>query len=545
MPAQQPPSGPSSKAPPDHTPAGSTPINKLPAWQSFVRLAQQQTPNANSLNIIDAAGLTLDISAQRHSAALNDALDQLLAARHFNAQREQLLEGGQVNRTENRAAWHTALRAPAPTNQDIARERARVNNFVRLADSERRWRNIVHIGIGGSDWGVRLAVRAFGYTGLWRQVRFVSNIDGHAIAGGLAGLDPRDTLVVLASKSFTTAETLQNGQQAVQWLKNAGLPDPWKHVVAITARPDRAQEWGLNPEHIFHLWDWVGGRFSLWSAIGLTTALAVNSDVVAGMHSGAAAMDAHFAAAPTHANAPIQMAMAGIINRSILDYGSLNIAPYDFRLTELVPYLQQLDMESLGKSVLHDGQAVNIPTGPAVWGMPGTDAQHTFFQWLHQSSDGAPVDFIVCQHADHGWHKNHQSLLANCLAQREALLQGKSYEQALKECLDEGIPKQQATWLARHRTHPGGRPSSLIVLPRLSPFTLGALLALYEHKVFVQSILWGINAFDQWGVEYGKRLADNISIQLQQGQAAPAPSGHDASTTHWINTFRGNGQPAN
>src|SRR5690606_17288470 len=226
----------------------------------------------------------------------------------------------------------------------------------------------------------------------------------------------------------------------------------------------------------------------------------------------------NFAQAPMEQNAPVQMALAGVVNRSVLGYGSLNIAPYDFRLASLVPYVQQLEMESLGKSVDLDGRPVDVPTGPAVWGMPGTDAQHTFFQWLHQGSDGAPVDFIVCQQADHGWPEHHTSLLANCLAQREALLQGKSYDAALQECLNAGVPPERAAKVAHHRVHPGGRPSNLIVLSRLSPYTLGALLAMYEHKVFVQGLIWGINPFDQWGVEYGKVLAQGITAQLS-GQA--------------------------
>nr|WP_257215222.1 glucose-6-phosphate isomerase [Pollutimonas harenae] len=507
----------------------------MPEWAAFKDAASQSSIDVSKLRIIQAAGLSLDLSGQRHSPVLSEAAQALLAARNFTQMRERLLTGGIANPTEERAAWHTALRAPTP-NPEVATERQRLNAFVRLADSERRWRNIVHIGIGGSDWGVRLAVGAFGYAGTWRQVRFVANIDGHAIQGGLAGLDPHDTLIVLASKSFTTAETLQNGQRALEWLQAAGVEDPYKQVVAITARPDVAQAWGVPAAHVFKLWDWVGGRFSLWSAVSLTTALAVSSDVVAGMQAGATAMDNHFAEAPIEQNAPVQMALAGIVNRNALGYGSLNIAPYDFRLANLVPYLQQLEMESLGKSVDLDGDTIDIATGPAVWGMPGTDAQHTFFQWLHQGSDGAPVDFIVCQAADHGWAEHHQSLLANCLAQREALLNGKTYDEALKECLDAGAAQEKAEQLARHRVHPGGRPSSLIVLPRLSPYALGALLALYEHKVFVQGTIWGINPFDQWGVEYGKVLAKGIAAQLS-GQVPADGTAQDASTAHWVKTF--------
>ncbi len=513
-----------------------TPLNKLAEWHNLQNLAHKTPINNKSLRVIEAAGISLDISAQHYSAELSKAAELLLQARDFNKKRLQLFNGDIVNTTECRAAWHTALRSPDPKHPEILEERQRVNAFVREADSERRWRNVVHIGIGGSDWGVRLAVQAFGYSGTWRQVRFVSNIDGHAIEGGLAGLDPLETLVVIASKSFTTSETLENALRAVQWLKNSSLKNPFDHVVAVTANTRKATEWGVKPEHVFKIWDWIGGRFSIWSAVSITTALAVGTDVLAGMHSGAAAMDEHFRSAELTHNAPVQMAIAGVVNRSILGYGSLNIAPYDFRLANLVPYIQQLEMESLGKSVLVDGKPAEVSTGPAVWGMPGTDAQHTFFQWLHQSSDGAPVDFIVCQHAQHAWANHHTSLLANCLAQREALINGKSYDQALQECLDSGMNINDAKSLANHRVHTGGRPSNLIVLSRLSPYTLGALLALYEHKVFTQATIWGINPFDQWGVEYGKRLADGITQALKPD--GKVENKHDASTAYWLNIFK-------
>ncbi|MDN5843371.1 MAG: glucose-6-phosphate isomerase, partial [Alcaligenaceae bacterium] len=281
-------------------------------------------------------------------------------------------------------------------------------------------------------------------------------------------------------------------------------------------------------------------RFSIWSAVSLTTALAVGSDVLAGMQAGAAAMDEHFAKAAPEVNAPVRMALAGVVNRSVLGHGSLNIAPYDSRLANLVPYVQQLEMESLGKSVDLAGRSVGVPTGPVVWGMPGTDAQHTFFQWLHQGSDGAPVDFILCRRADHHWPGHHRQLVANCLAQREALMRGKSLDEALQEGLDAGEPPQRAQWLARHRVLAGGRPNHLIVLPRLSPHSLGALLALYEHKVFVQGLIWGIDPFDQWGVEYGKVLAKGILRELEAGPGdGGADAAHDASTRYWVDDLRG------
>src|SRR5690606_38857302 len=374
------------------------PLATAPEWATFLNAGREAPISLEQVRILEAAGLALDMTGQVWSPSLIERGKSLLSTRDFSRHRDRFLSGELINTTEERAAWHTMLRAPAPV-ESVNAERQRMIEFVRNADSERRWRNIVHIGIGGSDWGVRLTVGAFGYAGMWRQVRFAASIDGHAIEGALAGLNPHDTLIVLASKSFTTAETLQNGRRAIEWQRNAGVEDPYENLMVVTACPDLAKAWGARDSQIFRLWDWVGGRFSLWSSVGLTTALAVGSDVVAGMHAGAAAMDAHFASAPFEKNAPIQMALAGIVNRNALGYASLNIAPYDFRLANLVPYLQQLEMESLGKSVDLDGDPIGIPTGPAVWGMPGTDAQHTFFQWLHQSSDGAPVDFIVCQEA--------------------------------------------------------------------------------------------------------------------------------------------------
>ena len=507
----------------------------MPEWADFERAAKSSSIDPSRLAIINAAGIELDSSGQYASVALDEAAEALLAARDFEGQRQRLLAGEIVNITEDRAAWHSVLRAPA-AQPEVAAERQRLIEFIHTADTERRWRNIVHIGIGGSDWGVRLAVAAFGYAGTWRRIHFAANIDGHAIQGALSGFDPHDTLIVMASKYFTTSETLENGLRAREWLTAAGVTDPCKQMIAITARPDVAREWGIPDAHIFKLWDWVGGRFSLWSAVSLTTALAVSADVVAGMQAGAAAMDKHFAEAPIKENAPLQMALSGVVNRSVLGYGSLNIAPYDFRLANLVPYIQQLEMESLGKSVDITGAPVDVPTGPAVWGMPGTDAQHTFFQWLHQGSDGAPVDFIICAQADHGWPNHHRILLANCLAQRQALLRGKSYDEALAECLEAGMPEEKAVWLARHRVYGGGRPSNLVVLPRLSPYTLGALVALYEHKVFVQGLIWGINPFDQWGVEYGKVLAQDLTRQLTG--TTPCCPHHDASTAHWVNRLK-------
>jgi len=512
------------------------PLHLVPEWAAFQDAARQTGRTVGALRILDAAGIKVDLSAQALSPRLDQAAQALLDARGFARARADLFGGGEVNATEGRAAWHTMLRAPSPV-AEVARERARLLAFVQNADSERRWHNVLHIGIGGSDWGTRLTAAAFGYRRSWRQIRFVSNIDGHAIESGISGLDPHDTLVVLVSKSFATAETLENGRRAVEWLQAAGIANPHEQIVAITSKPEAAKAFGLQATHIFPFWEWVGGRFSLWSSVSLATGLTVGMDVVSGMQTGAAAVDDHFLNAPLSENVPVQMALAAVVNRNVLDYCTQNLAVYDSRLFYLVPYLQQLEMESLGKSADVAGRPVEVPTGPVVWGMPGTDAQHTFFQWLHQSSDGAPVDFIVCQHADHGWQEHHQQLLAHCLAQREALLKGKPYDVALDET-SHPDPERRA-WLARHKVHAGGRPSTLIVLPRLTPYALGALVALYEHKVFVQALIWGINPFDQWGVEFGKALAHRIRDEWR-GERAPSAEDiaeRDPSTAHWIKQF--------
>ena len=511
------------------------PLTQVPEWEEFAKQVPLADRRASSLRVIKAASLHVDLSGQVQSPALEAAGEALLKARHFEQARKTLFEGGIANPTEHRAAWHTALRSGEPP-AEVARERQRVIEFARKVQSEGRFTSVVHIGIGGSDWGPRLCVRAFGNTGTRIRIRFASNIDGHAVQGAVAGLDPHKTLIIVSSKTFTTTETLRNAERAFDWLRKGGVENPKDHLVAVTASPKAAAAYGAKPEHTFQFWDYVGGRYSLWAAIGLPVALAIGVDAYEGLLFGAEAMDKHFATAPLADNAPVQLALAGVANRSVLNYGSLNIAAYDARLVFLSSYLQQLDMESLGKSVDLAGNPSTVPTGAVVWGMAGTDAQHTFFQWLHQGTDGAPVDFIMCREADHPHPEHHRLLLANCLAQREALLQGKDFESALAETRRMTKDAEEAEWLAKHRVHPGGRPSTLIVLPRLTPYTLGALLAMYEHKVFTQGVLWGINPFDQWGVEYGKVLAAGISRELDGGD--PSASKHDVSTAHWINVLR-------
>ncbi|CUI56133.1 glucose-6-phosphate isomerase [Achromobacter xylosoxidans] len=513
-------------------------LSNSPAWRGFAAAAKATSLDGSKLRLIDAPGLRLDLSAQAHSPALQDAAKALLEQQDFEAARARLFDGGDANWTERRPAWHTALRAthpPAMVASLVNAERERVRQFVRDADLAQRYSCVLHLGIGGSDWGPRLVTRALRYGLAKREVRFASNVDSHSIADAMSRLDPHNTLVIVASKSFTTTEPLANAEVAMNWLREAGVADPIKQVVAITANVEAALNLGISPDHIFQIWDWVGGRYSLWSAIGLPVALALGNDTFDQLLAGAAAMDEHFRQAPMAENAPLQLALAGVVNRSVLGFDSLVISPYDSRLYHIVPWAQQLEMESLGKVATADGSPVGVPTGPAVWGMSGTDCQHTFFQWLHQDTAGAPVDFILCEQPDHAYARHHELLIANCLAQRAALLRGKSFDEALAETSQVESDPARARLLAQHKVHPGGRPSSLIVLPRLEAYTLGALLALYEHKVFTQGVIWGINPFDQWGVEFGKALAKNIIHELDAPAQQAAPQ--DPSTRFWIDAI--------
>ena len=411
-------------------------LSKTPAWQKFSHAVRAATLKPDALRVIHAADIDIDLSTQLHSGELTRAGEALLQQQDFDRLRNGLFEGEHINWTEDRAAWHTALRAaepPAAVSSIIKAQRTRLANFVDQANALNLYRNVVHLGIGGSDWGPRLAVQALGGGGGRRKIRFASNVDAHAITEALEGLDPHDTLIIVSSKSFTTTESLANAACAIDWLRAAGIANPLDRFVAVTANAKAAREFGISDDHIFEFWDWVGGRYSIWSSIGLPVALALGLEKFHALLAGAAAMDAHFRSAPAGENAPVQMALAAVANCSVLGWGSFALCPYDARLGNLVPWLPQLELDSLGKSAQRDGSPLDLPSSPVVWGMPGTDAQHTFFQWLHQDAKGAPVDFILCAKPDHRHARHHRLLVANCLAQRAALLEGKSYEQALAQ----------------------------------------------------------------------------------------------------------------
>lgn len=410
----------------------------------------------------------------------------------FPAALRALVEGETVNPTEGRAALHTALRSELGQSAAVRSARRQVLDARAVMDrlaaglEAGAVTDLVNVGIGGSDLGPRLAVDALRHCGSGRfRIHFLSNVDGHAAQALLAGLDPAKSAAVLVSKTFGTQETLLNGGILRDWLGDD------RRLYAVSANVERAAAFGVPAEQVLPIWDWVGGRYSLWSAVGFVVRLALGADGFDRLLAGAALIDRHALEAPPEANLAWRQALTGIWNRNALGHGSHAILPYDERLRLLPAYLQQLTMESLGKSVRVDGSPVGAPTVPVLWGGAGTDCQHSFFQALHQGSDALPADLIGVLRADHPHRDNHQALLANLLAQSEALANGQASEDP-------------------HRAYPGSRPHTLMLLDALTPDALGALLALHEHSVYLQSVLWGINAFDQWGVELGKKVAGEL-----------------------------------
>jgi glucose-6-phosphate isomerase len=496
------------------------------------------TPGRAAAWTIEAAGLYFDHSKQLIDDPARDALLALAAARGLAGRIEDLFRGAVVNPTEARAALHTALRAldddgatsdGQPVAPLVRATLARMSQVV--ADiGEGRWRgyggdritDIVNLGIGGSHLGPQLVCEALRYAhagGL--RVHFVSNVDGGDIDRCLGRLDPATTLFIVASKSFTTPETALNARTAQRWLlaRHADEAAIAAHFFAITAHPQRAVEFGIAPGNVLPMWDWVGGRYSLWSAIGLPIALALGYAGFERLLAGARAMDQHFRTAPFARNAPVMLALTGLWNTSFLGAETQAVVPYDDRLDHLPDYLQQLEMESNGKRVTLADEPVAGHTCPIVWGGVGTNVQHAFFQLLHQGTRLVPVDFILALRHPRSAPAHHDMLVANCVAQAEALMTGRSRDALIAA----GNPPA----LALHREQPGNQPSNLIVMDELTPETLGALLAFYEHKTFVQGVIWGINSFDQWGVELGKQLAARLLDELASGRLAA----HDDSTT--------------
>ncbi|MBC7958141.1 MAG: glucose-6-phosphate isomerase, partial [Cytophagales bacterium] len=487
---------------------------------------------------VEAPEVFVDLSKNLIDVATRRFLLDLAAECHLESRRDAMLRGDAINTTEGRAVLHTALRAPrgaGPFNAEIHEVLDRMLAYAEsVRDTARSGiRHIVNIGIGGSDLGPQMvvpALDAFAHRGL--TFHFVSNVDGHDITPVLRGLDPADTLFVIASKTFSTQETLANANVAKAWFLANGGTNTHKHFVATTTNVAAAAEFGISTT--FGFWDWVGGRYSLWSAIGLPIALAIGAEHFRAMLAGANAMDRHFAHAPMSQNLPIQLGLLDVWYRNFHGFASRSVAPYHQGLKRLPAYLQQLEMESNGKRVDRQGRLLPFGTSPVLWGEPGTNGQHAYFQMLHQGTEVIPVEFILVKRPTHDLPDLHTKLLANGLAQSQALMQGKSTTQALIEKAPTASAALDAQTVARHRTFPGNRPSTTLLLDALTPRSLGALIALYEHRVFVSGAIWGINSFDQWGVELGKALCGDLLPRLASGDV----TGLDGSTAGLMTRLR-------
>ena len=501
---------------------------------------------------VQVGELLLDYSKNRITEQTLTLLVTLARETGVESLREQMFAGEAINLTEQRAVLHTALRNRANTPVLVAGEDvmsgvnavlARLQTFsdaIRSGDwrgySGERIRDIVNIGIGGSDLGPLMVCEALKpYQHPELRMHFVSNVDGSHIAETLKSLQPQSTLFVIASKTFTTQETLTNAHSARDWfLQQVGDESAIaKHFVAVSTNAEQVTAFGIDTANMFEFWDWVGGRYSLWSAIGLPIVLAIGMERFEQLLAGGHAMDRHFITAPLEQNMPVLMALLGVWYHNFFAAESHVVEPYDQYLHRFPAYLQQLDMESNGKSVSRDSIAINhYSTGPVLWGEPGTNGQHAFFQLLHQGTRLVPADFLVPMETQNPLGQHHTLLLANCFAQTEALMRGKSEAEARAELVKQGLSGAALQRLLPHKIFAGNRPSNTLLFRRLDPHTLGMLIALYEHKVFVQGAIWNINSFDQWGVELGKQLAKTIVDELSDN--TPVTS-HDVSTNGLIN----------
>jgi glucose-6-phosphate isomerase len=485
---------------------------------------------------VEAPEVFCDLSKNLVDAATLRFLLDMARERDLPARRDAMFAGAPINATEGRAVLHTALRAPrgqGPFSDEVHRVLDAMLAYAEIIRADGRIRHVVNIGIGGSDLGPQMvlpALDAFCHRGL--QFHFVSNVDGHDIAPVLRALRPEETLFIVASKTFTTQETMANAQVAKAWFLAQGGTDIARHFAATTTNVKAAAEFGITTT--FGFWDWVGGRYSLWSAIGLPIAIAIGADHFRALLAGAHSMDRHFADAPLEKNLPVLLGLIDVWYRNFHGFTSRNVAPYHQGLKRLPAYLQQLEMESNGKRVDADGAPLPYGTSPVVWGEPGTNGQHAYFQMLHQGTDVIPVEFILVKTPTHDHPDLHAKLLANGLAQAQALMQGKTSAQALAEKAPTASKELAPDVVARHRTFPGNRPSTTFLLERLGPASLGALIAMYEHRVFTSGAIWGINSFDQWGVELGKALAGDLLPRLASGDA----KGLDASTAGLLARLR-------
>jgi glucose-6-phosphate isomerase len=537
----------------------ATPLDRMPEWAAV--MAHHETikdrhlrdlfaedPGRASRLTAEGAGLFLDYSKHRVTDETMALLLRVAKAARVEERRAAMFAGAHINETEDRAVLHTALRLPADASlvvdgrdvvPDVHQTLDRMADFalrVRLGEwtgfTGRRIRNVINIGIGGSDLGPAMAFEALrNYSERQMRFRFVSNVDGTDIRDATLDLDPAETLFIVSSKTFTTLETLTNARTARDWLV-AGLGTDEavaRHFVAVSTNEEKVREFGIDPAHMFGFWDWVGGRYSMDSAIGLSLMLAVGPDDFRELLAGFHAMDRHFQATPLERNLPVLMALLGIWYGNAFGFETHAVLPYSQELNRFPAYLQQLDMESNGKSVRLDGTRATYDTGPIVWGTAGTNGQHAYYQLLHQGTRIVPADLIGFINPTTEIGDHHDLLMANLLAQAEAFAFGRTRE----EVVASGTPGHQVN----ARVFEGNRPTSIILADKLTPRVLGTLVALYEHKVFVQGAIWGIDSFDQWGVELGKVLATRIAGELVQA-AQDLSASHDASTSQLIRRYR-------
>jgi glucose-6-phosphate isomerase len=535
------------------------PLRERPSWKALAahapkvrglhlrRLFAEDPARAERMSL-EVAGLYVDFSKQRVVDETISLLVRLAAESGLRETIDAMFRGDRINVTENRAVLHTALRAPRGASvvvdgrnvvEDVHAVLERMADFVRRV-RDGRWRgwtgqpirNVVNIGIGGSDLGPVMAYEALKhYSDRSRTFRFVSNVDGADFTEAVYGLDPAETLFIVSSKTFTTLETMTNAGTAREWLlaKSGGEEGAVaKHFVAVSTNRAEVARFGIDPGNMFEFWDWVGGRYSMESAIGLSTMLAVGPENFLAMLAGFHEMDMHFLAAPFDRNLPVLLGLLGVWNSNFLGAETVAVLPYDQRLKRFPAYLQQLTMESNGKRTTRSGLPVDYHTGPIYWGEPGTNGQHSFYQLIHQGTRLVPCDFILFAQPLTPLGRHHDLLAANVLAQAEALAFGKT----LDEVAAEGVPD----WLAPHKVFEGNRPSTVILAKRLTPEALGKLVALYEHVVFTQGVVWDVDSFDQWGVELGKVLAQRI-IGEMESESEPS-LGHDGSTNELLRRYR-------
>ncbi|MGJ0533824.1 glucose-6-phosphate isomerase [Methylocystis sp.] len=493
-----------------------------------------------------------DFSKHRVTRETIALLTSLAKTRDLDARREALFSGEIINNTERRAAMHMALRdlssRPLLVGGEnmrplIEAERDKVFAFARAVRSGdvrgvtgAPFCDVVNIGIGGSDLGPAMASRALSpYRGEGPRMHFVANVDGADLADTLHNLDLARTLFIISSKTFTTQETMANARSARARIVAAlGEAAVKAHFAAVSTRLDKVAEFGIDPARVFGFWDWVGGRYSLWSSIGLALAIGVGPEHFLQFLQGGHDIDTHFLEAPLEQNIPALMGLLGVWHRNVMGCAAHAVIPYDQRLARFPAYLQQLDMESNGKSVTREGARVSYKTGPVIFGEPGTNGQHAFFQLLHQGTDVVPIDFLVAAEPTAADEHHHELLFANCLAQAEAFMRGRTLAEAKVQLRGQGLSEEEIARLAPHKTFPGDRPSSVLLYRHLDPRTLGRLVALYEHKVFVQSVIWDINPFDQWGVELGKELANRLApIVENRDESTQGLDGSTAGLIAW------------